>query len=159
VTDPYAYYLQPTSLSEMSQALSRGEVPVDREKSIIAQNAGTTAANIVGNYDGSEPLSDYLNRFDEVRRHVFNGTLAYAGAESVVERFEGASTAPTVSALKPPAANTSSDVGSIVLKSGKYQGKTIAQVAEEDISYLEWTAENSKNTFLKDKAAAFLAAA
>jgi hypothetical protein len=155
VTDPYAYHLQPTSLSEMSQALSRGEILVDREKSIIAQNAGTTAANIVGNYDGSEPLADYLNRFDEVRRHVFNGTLAYAGAEAVVEHFENEppKQAPQTSA------NTSSDIGSIVLKSGRYAGKTIAQVGSEDISYLEWTAKNSKNTFLKDKAAAFLAAA
>lgn len=135
----------------------------DRERSIIAQNAGTTAANIAGTYDGTEPLEEYLAKFDAIRLHVFNGTLAYAGAESIVEKFEGGAanviqaSAPTATTgYARPSGGGGSDVGSIVLKSGKHAGKTIAQVADEDVSYIEWTARESKNTFLRDKASEFL---
>lgn len=46
---------------------------LDRDLSIFAQNAGTTAAAIVGPYKGGS-LTEYLNRYDKVRQHVFDGT-------------------------------------------------------------------------------------
>lgn len=51
---------------------------MDRDLSIIAQNAGSTAAAIMGTYipfDGAESLDDYLARYEQVREFVFQGTL------------------------------------------------------------------------------------
>lgn len=58
---------------------------MNRDSSIIAQNAGTTAANIVGPYKGGD-LAAYLDRFDVVREHVYDGTMVLANGNSLTEK-------------------------------------------------------------------------
>lgn len=49
------------------------------------------------------------------------------------------------------------DPATLVVNSGKYAGQTIAQIHANDPEYLDWTAENSKNDFLRGRVQEFLA--
>ena len=129
----------------------------DKDRAIIAQNSATAAAALLVAEGGFDP-----DRFDAVRIHIFNGTMALAGAEAVVERIEatsvsaGASEAPV--ATSAPGGRPGADVE---LKFGKFRGKTIGAVAktEDGLSWLEWAGENSSNDFIKSTIRKFLAAA
>lgn len=148
-----------------------------KEHAIIAQNSATVAAALVG--PGAT-----VEQFEEVRRQVFNGTLALAGAESVVEAFESptsvaqAVAAPTYPQAAPayepfPQPSPSFDPsgpGGVELKFGKYKGQTIAQVWADPTpdprsgepagrGWLEWAAANTNNDFVKSKIREFLATA
>jgi len=67
---------------------------LDRELSIIAQNAGTTAASLIGKFYPDEltvdMLDEFLGTYDVIRAHVFNGTIELAGVELVKQTFPGA---------------------------------------------------------------------
>lgn len=49
------------------------------------------------------------------------------------------------------------DPGTLEIRGGKYAGKTIAAVYEDDPSYLDWCVTNLKNDFLVGRIEAFLA--
>ena len=56
---------------------------MDRDLSIIAQNAGTTAANLVATMveNGAITADSIIDEFEATRLVVFNGTLSLAGSE------------------------------------------------------------------------------
>lgn len=163
-----------TSLSDTSTSLlkhhTEGTPILDRDRSIIAQNAGTTAANLVASAVAAGTLApatidELVSTFDDLRTQVFNGTLSLAGAQSVVESFEGGG-APTATSSAPTSAPAASGGGSrpnadLEIKVGKYRGKTIGHVfdnEDEGDSYLEWMSQNINNDFLRAKVTEFLAA-
>src|SRR3546814_3493803 len=86
------YYLQSTRLSDISSVLAQGEQPLDKDRSIIAQSAGKDAAEITKALIGANivDISDAFQVYSDLKRDIFNDTLALAGAESVVQAFEGA---------------------------------------------------------------------
>lgn len=154
-SDYRPYYLQATRLSDVSGLLAQGEQPLDKDRSIIAQSAGKDAVELVKVIfaDGG-PQEDVVSAYKAIKQAVFNDTLALAGAQSVVETFEG-----EPSTTQTAAPRSTSGAGSVEIRSGKHAGKTIAQVADEDPSYLEWASGNLKNDFLKSRIREFLAAA
>lgn len=144
----------------------------DRERAITAGNAANVAGNIVvaliasGNVEPS--VGAIVGTFQDLHVEVFNSNLALAGAESVVEVFETPEVVSAAAAAAPatqeysrptPAASPagSNDPSTVVLKFGKHSGKTIAQVYNEDPSWLEWAGENTRNDFIKGRIAAFYA--
>lgn len=141
----------------------------NKELAIAAQNAGTTAANLLASFVGTggtvtQNLDEYLRTFEQVRELVFAGTLDLAGDKTpvsvadVVREFPGA----TVEQTAP--VNGS---GTFTFKGGKHQGKTIAQVDAEpgrngrDVGrdYLTWYAEKGNDDPTKRAVKAYLAAA
>lgn len=141
---------------------------MDRDKSIIAQNAGTTAANLVASAVSAGTLApatvdELVEVFDSVRTSVFNGTLALAGAQSVVESFEsrggGDASATGGQANAAPSSGGSRPHADVEIKFGKFRGKTIAQAHAADADYVEWLATECNNDFLKSRVREFLAAA
>lgn len=126
----------------------------DKDRAIIAQNSAAAAANIVA----AEGVWD-ADRFDEVRTHIFQGTLALAGAapvavsavEAVQEAFPGAE-------LQGVPSSSSNDAGDVVLNFGKHKGKTIAQVQASDPGWLDWVLDKSNNQFIVGKVREFRAA-
>lgn len=132
---------------------------MDRDRSIIAQNAGTTAAALYNAVHGDGPWDPVA--YDAIRLHVFNGTLELAGATAIVETFSEPSTFPAESGTTVTTTQGSSDNGAgVELKFGKYKGKTIADVAstEDGVGWLNWAAANSNNDFIASKAREFLSA-
>lgn len=159
--------LSPTSVTDTSSVLlnhyTEGTPILDRERSIIAQNAGSTAASLVASAVAAGTLApattdELLSEFDKVRTTVFNGTLAFAGAESIVQSVEGSSTPPAQSSAPAPSGGSKPNAD-VEIRVGKYRGKTIGQVAEDDLDYLQWMGENINNDFLRDKVNEFLRAA
>lgn len=140
------------------------EQRLDRDRSIIAQNAGTTAAAIYNAVHGDGPWDPVA--YDAIRLHVFNGTLELAGAALVAEAFTPSTTSNTESYAKPVQSSPSNSNGNddhgagIELKFGKYKGKTIEQVAstEDGVSWLNWAAAQSNNEFVKSRAESYLRA-
>jgi len=135
-------------------------MPYEKEWAIAAQNAATAAATLL------QGTGVTVEVFEDVRRRIFNGTLELAGAESVVEVFEGkAEVAPAdanVSQFQPRQAKggspTAQVAGQTVFKSGKHAGKSIADVYASTPDYIEWAAENmGRNKFMQDKCREFLA--
>lgn len=141
---------------------------LDRDLSIISQNAGTTAANILGSLvaarvaAGETPTFD-PDEYDAIRLHVFKGTLDLAGAEAVVEVFEGDAPAAPQATTSRPVFGTRSEgggnSGNIEVKFGKHRGKTIQEIYEEDEGWLRWAAESANNDFIRKHAQKFLATA
>lgn len=135
------------------------EQQLDRDKSIIAQNAGTTAAAIFNNlYDQWDPAA-----YDAIRLHVFNGSLELAGVETVVEVFTSADVDPVATRGfdAPAATNGNDDHGAgVALRFGKYKGQTIAQVAQtaDGVGWLNWAARESNNDFIQKKAKEYIEA-
>lgn len=137
---------------------------MDRDKSIIAQNAGTTAANLIASAVSAGTLApatvdELVEVFDSVRTSVFNGTLALAGAQSVVESFEGGSASSAPAASEHPTGGGPRPHADVEIKFGKFRGKTIAQAHAADADYVEWLATECNNDFLKSRVREFLAAA
>lgn len=135
----------------------------NKELSIIAQNAGTTAAVIYTELVRQRGDSTFdPEEFDQIRLAVFQGTLAYAGAETVVETFEGEGPSTTAPAAVSAGGYAMPRPGSDVeLRFGKYKGQTIQQVwdsGEDGQSWLDWAAKNTNNDFVKKQIQQFLAA-
>lgn len=133
----------------------------DRDRSIIAQNAGTTAANLVATMIGGHGFEvdkdDLFELFVDIRQQVFDGTLALAGEQptavgvaDVVRAFPGAT---TESATAFQVTGSGGNKGDVKFTSGKHNGKTIAQVDAErgnngrDVGrdYLTWYADKGTN--------------
>lgn len=159
------YYLEPTRLSDVSDRLAQGEQPLDKDRSIIAQSAGKDAVELVkvAFADGGS-VADVVSAYKDIKREVFNDTLALAGAESVVESFEGGQSAPTTQQAAPsgPAGGGASRPNAeLEVRSGKFAGKTLGQIAEEKDgpSWLDWASRELKNDFLKTRIQQFLNAA
>lgn len=139
---------------------------MDRDRSIIAQNAGTTAANLIGSAVQAGTLApaslDELTvEFEQLRLAVFNGTLELAGAEMVVETFSGGggATEPSFDQPAPSGGGGGSKPNADVeVKIGKHKGKTIGQIAAEEPDWLEWAGQNLNNDWLKSRIREFLAA-
>lgn len=142
---------------------------LDRDMSIIAQNAGTAAGNIYAALvknrgDGAFNPEEY----EAIRLHVFQGTLELAGAETVVEVFEGDASEKaqpqrpvygTRSNNDNGGGGSGSGSGNIEVKFGKHRGKTISEIYDEDEGWLRWAADNANNDFVRKHAQKFLAAA
>lgn len=125
-----------------------------KEHAIIAQNSATAAAAIVA-AEVAAGENDSLDRFNKVRLEIFNGTLALAGTEAVVERMESPSR-PSSSPRSGGGVGNYDNVGEIAFNSGKHQGKTIAEVYEEAPDYIEWAAEKLRNDFMRKKCEKYL---
>lgn len=126
-----------------------------KEHAITAQNAATAAATLLQGKDVT------MEQYEEVRTSIFQGSLALAGAETVVQVFEGeTAVAPAPSSQPAPSSPTSNSggPGEVVVNFGKFRGKTIAQIAEADESYLEWLSNEANNDYIKNMAKRFLAA-
>lgn len=146
----------------------------NKDASIMAQNAGSTAAVLfaaftnANGYQGS--LDDFLADYDLVRKSVYNGTIALSGADAIIEEF-GSAPAPQQrggGGRSFGGGNRRSggggggnkvDPGSVDVKFGKYRGMTLADIHAEDPSYVEWLAESAENDFLRRVAGEFIAAA
>lgn len=150
----------PVAAWRSSPANETAEEHMDRDRSIIAQNAGTTAAAIYNAVYGAGPWDP--ETYDAIRLHVFNGTLELAGAGVIVEQFTEAVPTTSAPAPRPQTGSSSTDNGAgIELNFGKYKGQTIRQVAdsgEQGVSWLNWVADESNNNFIKGKADEFLRA-
>lgn len=140
---------------------------MDKDRSIISQSAGKDAAELckVIFPDGTDPDTAY-DVYQDLRLRIFNDALALAGAQSVVERFEGqeqaAAPASGRSYTRPSGGGGGGGnfiVGSLEVNSGKHKGKTLQQIADEDPAWLDWAATSLNNTFLKGKVIEFLNAA
>ena len=145
---------------------------MNKELSIIAQNAGTTAANLLSTYynDASPDsgLDSFIETFEEVRRNVFEGILKLAGesavtVDDVVREFPGATAVAGTEASAP-----TGNAGSYKFTTGKYAGKTISEVDSIPVGganrdggrgYLEYYAENGKQDNVVRAVKAYLAAA
>ena len=140
---------------------------MDRDKSIIGQNAGTTAAALFTTLVNAgvvqpESVADALSIFDGIRARVFAGSLELAGAETVVESFAASSVQDAVSTYSEPKAAASRPGADVEIKFGKHSGKTIGQLyasGKDGVEYLEWAAANMNNDFLKKRICEFMAAA
>lgn len=139
---------------------------MDRDKSIIAQNAGTTAANLVASAVQAGTLApasldDLLATFDNVRTQVFNGTLALAGAQAVVESFEGDSYGNVPTERSAPSSSGGRPHADVEVRIGKYRGKTIGAIHDdpEGADWLQWASNSLSNDWLKTRIREFLAAA
>lgn len=166
----YRAVSSPTSLVDTSTSLlnhyREGTPLVDRDKSIIAQNAGSTAAAILTagvNAGAIQPRDEdeLLATYDTIRTSVFNGTFALAGAESVVESFEGGgSSAPTSAPASGGGGGGSRPHADVEVRIGKYRGKTIGAIHSEPegADWLDWASQNLSNDWLKTRIREFLAA-
>lgn len=142
---------------------------MDRDRSIIGQNAGTTAAALLttaiqAGVVAPATIDELLESFDTIRTSVFNGSLALAGAQAVVETFES-SPAESSSGSRPLQSVPTGGGrphADVEMKVGKYRGKTIGYVydlGEDGASYLDWASKNLSNEWLKSRIVEFLNAA
>lgn len=141
----------------------------DRERSIIAQNAGTTAANLLSTIHGGGVVSvvdaeQVIAQFEDLRTRVFEGTLALAGEQpGAVTVSDVVKTFPGATAEAAPSGGGSA--GSYKFTTGKYTGKTIAEVdaikdnRDGGRGYLEYYAENGKQENVVRAVKQYLAAA
>lgn len=145
-----------------------------KDRAIAAQNALTSAATVYAAIVAQRGDVEFNpDEFDSIRQYMFNGTLDLAtsgqgvtssrsAAERVKDAFPGAEEAEQErpqrggSNGRRPSSN-GDDAGSIDIRSGKHRGKTIAQVYEEEPTYLDWVIDKSPNKFLRDKVEEFLA--
>lgn len=145
----------------------------NKDLSIIAQNAGTTAANLLAAYVGAltasggtvtHDLDEYLKTFEQVRELVFKGTLDLAGDKTPVSVQDVVREFPGTTVEQGAPVNGS---GTFTFKGGKHQGKTIAEVDAEpgrngrDVGrdYLQWYADKGNDDPTKRAVKAYLAAA
>ena len=138
----------------------------NKDHAIIAQNSATAAATI---YSAIGPQEWSKEIYEQIRTDIFSGSLALAGAETVVQTFEAPSSVADIARQAAPAGETpfppagggfsasgGGTAGATVLKFGKHRGKTIAQVASEDPGWLDWASQNTNNDFVKTKIREFL---
>ncbi len=135
------------------------------QAAIIAQNSATGAATLLAGdlakvifeEEGPEGL---IRVFEQIRTDIFNGSLLLAGAESIVELLEtkdaGAASAPARKSWGGGAKKTYEDHGGgVVLKFGKYSGRSIADVYEVDPQAV-YAMVDGKSAFLAGKAREYL---
>lgn len=130
-----------------------------KDHAIIAQNSATAAATI---YAAIGPQEWTADLYEQIRTDIFNGSIALAGAEAVVQTFESPSSVADIARDATPqqnsgfSASSGGTAGATILKFGKHRGKTIAQVASEDPGWLDWASQNTNNDFVKTKIREFL---
>jgi hypothetical protein len=134
----------------------------NKDAAIIAQNATAPAAALAAaiinaNPDHVTTTESALALFDQVREHIYNGSLMLAGVESVVEFLDA------TPARREPAAHgggggsrNNGDAGSVAFNMGKHKGKTIAEVHNEAPDYLTWAVENMRNDYMVKQIRAYL---
>ncbi len=138
---------------------------------IVAQNASTGAASIVASL-GMTTVDDALEAFDTIRTAIFEGTFALVDAdlESVITTAPsggrggrggysggGSSRGRSPQRGRASSGGGNTDPGTVDFRSGKFAGKTIADVYDEDPSYLEWCVNNLKNDFMVGRIEEYLA--
>lgn len=136
---------------------------MDRDLSIIAQNAGTTASNIYAALvaNRGDMVFDPAE-YAGIREAVFNGTLELAGSEAVARAFVPTTTASEAVGEVRAAASASRPHENVTINFGKYRGQTIGQVYDSNgqgAEYIKWLAESANNDFIKKRAAEFLTVA
>lgn len=118
--------------------------------------AGHDAATIVAaELMGPGLAVDTFDRWVELRDLILANSLE---VQAVTALEQGTTAQP---ASRPRSSGNSSGGpagGSTDIRSGKYTGKTVAEVVSEDRDYAEWAAANMKNDFLKKAFIAELAA-
>ena len=129
----------------------------DKDKAIIAQNSATGAATIYASELNNAGGTFDQERYEEIRQAIFQGSLALAGAEAIVTRFES----PDV----PVAAGdvASAPIGGkphndFVVNFGKHRGKTLSAIFDDDSGWLDWAAQNCNNDYARKRIVEFLAA-
>lgn len=136
---------------------------MDRDLSIIAQNAGSTAAAIYANFAG--PEFD-VTLYNSIRQAVFDGTkvLAEGGnlaAATVARHFDSTDAVAAVEEIRE-SASASRPNEDVEINFGKHRGKTIGAIydsGKDGKEYIEWLGEKSNNDFIKSRVRQFLAAA
>jgi hypothetical protein len=138
-----------------------------KDHAIIAQNSATAAATI---YSAIGPQEWSKELYEQIRTDIFSGSIALAGAETIVQTFDAPASVADIAREAAPAgekpfpqsngggfsASGGGTAGATVLKFGKHRGKTIAQVASEDPGWLDWASQNTNNDFVKTKIREFL---
>lgn len=131
-----------------------------KDHAIIAQNSATGAAAIVAQMQTNN-LEETLALFDAVRTHIFEGTLVLSERSDVTTPATGTFTKKSFerSGNSGTSANGyTDDAGAgIIMKFGKYAGRSIGDVYESDSEYITWLSEKSNNDFLRNKATEFIA--
>lgn len=139
---------------------------MDKDRSIIAQSAGKDAAELTKALIGAGEVTSLnaIDVYDTLKTDIFNSTLALAGAQAVVERFEGGSSydnggpGTTLQSVPTGGGRPHADVE---VKVGKYRGKTIGDIfdlGEDGAGWLDWASKNLSNDWLKGRISEFLAA-
>lgn len=165
----YRLMSSPTSLVDTSTSLlnhyREGTPLLDKDRSIIAQSAGKDAAELTKALIGAGEVNSLnaIDVYDNLKTAIFNSTLALAGAQAVVESFEGNSSYES----SAPAQLQSVPTGGgrphadVEVKVGKYRGKTIGAIfdsGEDGAGWLDWASKNLSNDWLKGRISEFLAA-
>lgn len=128
-----------------------------KDHAIIAQNSATVTAAILSNMETGS-LEETLALFDTIRKHVMEGTLALADVEGVTPQQSGGFKKSFTRSSGGGSYSGGDDAGAgVVMKFGKYAGRTIGDVYESDSEYIVWLSEKSNNDFLRTKATEFLA--
>lgn len=127
----------------------------NRELSIMSQNAGSTAASLIAaiGVDTDASVEDVLEVFNLLRADVLRGTVDAAGGEPTEQQAK----ASGGGGFKRGGGSGGGAAGDVVINSGTHKGKSIAQAEEDAPGWCQWTVENGKNQFLKDKCEAYLA--
>src|ERR1043166_8133013 len=125
-----------------------------KQASIIALNAGTTAAALLAPFASNyESVHDLLEDFDTVRERVFQGTFALSGAGTVIETFSAPTGGGSTETSSTPSGGGRPHAD-VEVKFGKYRGKTIQEIADlgdDGMGWLEWAGENASNDFIKSR--------
>jgi len=132
------------------------------DKSIISQNAGTSAASIVVALinQGEVKADEVLDVFEVIRTGMVNGVIELAGGEPADTPAPSGNSGGgrSFGGGKRSGGRANDNGAGVVLNFGEHKGKTIQQVFEEDSSYIEWLAKSSNNDFIRNKTGEFLAA-
>lgn len=126
---------------------------------IVAQNSATGAAAIVAGLS-PKSIDQALEAFETIRAAIFEGTFALAGVEDV-DTVRTVVSAPRSTnrggGNRSGGGGGNRNPGDVDFRGGKFAGKTIAAVYDEDPSYLEWCVGNMKNDFMVARIEEYLA--
>lgn len=129
----------------------------NKDRAIIAQNSATAAATIVAALVAAGDPSA-VDAFEDIRTSIYEGTLDLAGGTPSDEAPRGNGGGRRSFGGRRNGGGNADDAGAgVVVKFGKFAGKTISEVYDEDPEYVEWLAESSTNAFIKSKATEYLA--
>lgn len=154
----------------MNETESEARMPnrFNKDAVIVAQNATIpavqlAAAIITANPERVTTTESALALFDEVRTHIFEGSMALAGVEDIEAFIDTVpSRAPSGrggSGGGAPRNNGGGNQapGDVAFNVGKHKGETIAQVHESDPEYLTWAVDKMRNDFMVTRIKSFLA--
>lgn len=137
----------------------------NKDSAIVAQNAATAAATVMAALIAQRGDTAFnADEYEDIRTHIFQGSMALGGAEAIVEVFEGEGDYDARGSWddKPSTQTTRYDTGKrnadFVIKAGKHRGKTLQQIDAADPGWLKWAAGNMNNDFAKRKIQEYLAA-